>query len=95
MSEQGPHPLVGRQRRMILALRVSLALAATLALGGLLLPGETGRALAWGFVGLVIAAPVVRTGWLALRWWRRGDPRFALVAVGVLGVVALAAVLSW
>lgn len=101
MSGSGPvehpdgHPLVGRQRRMIIALRVALVLAAALATTGLVLPGEAGRTVAWGFVAVVVVAPVIRTMWLALRWWRRGDPRFAGVAVAVLAVVSAAALSAW
>ena len=38
-------------------------------------------------VGLVIAAPLVRVSWLAYRWWRWGDRRFASVAASLLLVV--------
>ena len=43
-------------------------------------------------VAMLLAAPLLRIAWLGVRWWRLGDRRFAFVAAGLLGVVALAAV---
>ncbi len=38
--------------------------------------------------------PLVRVAWFARRWWVRGDRRFAIVALGVLVVVAAGALLA-
>lgn len=53
-----------------------------------------GDQLAWAAVAVLLVVPLIRVAWLALRWWRRGDVRFALVAVGVLLVVATGALLA-
>jgi uncharacterized protein HemY len=89
-----PHPLVGRQRWLIVALRVAVAVAAMLAAAAVAVPGELGENLGYAVVTLIIAAPVARVVWLAIRWIRRGDLRFAGVAGLVLAVVATAALLA-
>ncbi|MDZ7679712.1 MAG: hypothetical protein U5K29_14310 [Acidimicrobiales bacterium] len=89
------HPLVGRQRRLIAMLRLGLVLGALLALAGMLTPGRAGERLAYGFVALIVAVPVLRVGWLTLRWFRRHDLRFALVGLAVLGVVTFAGATAW
>ncbi|MFP4511800.1 MAG: hypothetical protein ACLFRV_02510 [Acidimicrobiales bacterium] len=89
------HPLVGRQRRLIAMLRIALGLGALLALAGMVTPGAAGERLAHGFVAILVAVPVLRVGWLTLRWFRRHDLRFALVGLTVLGIVAVAAATSW
>jgi hypothetical protein len=42
-------------------------------------------------VALLIAVPVLRVGWLGLRWVRRGDRAYALRALLLVVVVAGAA----
>ena len=84
----GPHPLIGRQTLLVQALKVLGVAAWVLALAGLLLPGDLGRAAAGALVALLVAAPVARVAWLCVRWIRRGDPRFAVLA-GLLVVIAL------
>ncbi|HVW33106.1 MAG TPA: hypothetical protein VHL53_11245 [Acidimicrobiia bacterium] len=88
------HPEVVRYERMIGALRLLLRVAFVTALAGLLLPDPAGDVAAAVAVVIVVAAPLVRVGWLAIRWYRRGDRRFAAVAVALLLVVAIGSVLA-
>ncbi len=89
-----PDPKAGRFDALAAALRRVLLVVAVLAGLGALLPGAAGRAAAWAAIVVLMATPLVRVGWLGRRWFRRGDPRFGLVAVGVLAVVAVAALLG-
>jgi hypothetical protein len=50
--------------------------------------------VAWVAIGLLVAAPLVRVGWLAIRWFRRGDTRFGLAACGVLAIIAAGVLLA-
>jgi hypothetical protein len=47
-----------------------------------------------GLLALLVAIPLVRVTWLVVRWFRRGDPRFAAVGSFVLAVAALGWLLS-
>jgi O-antigen ligase len=76
-----------RYERMMWALRVTARVTFVAALAGTVLPGAAGRKASAVAVGLVIAAPLVRVSWLAYRWWRWGDRRFASVAASLLLVV--------
>jgi hypothetical protein len=76
-----------RYERMVRALRFTTRITLLAALAGTALPGENGRRASAAAVGLVIAAPLVRVSWLAYRWWRFGDRRFASVAASLLLVV--------
>ena len=76
-----------RYERMMWALGVTARITFLAALAGTVLPGENGRRASAAAVGLVIAAPLARVGWLAYRWWRWGDRRFASVAASLLLVV--------
>ena len=76
-----------RYERMMWALRVTARVTFVVAAAGTVLPGATGRKASAVAVGLVIAAPLVRVSWLAYRWWRWGDRRFASVAASLLLVV--------
>ncbi len=90
-SGPGPHPLVGRQTALIRALQVTTVAAWVLAAGGVVLPGEWGRRTAVALVVVLVAAPLARLLWLTVRWVRRGDPGFALLA-GLLIAVSLSGV---
>lgn len=90
-----PQPLVGRQRLLIRVLKLGVAVAVVLATIGLILPGDTGRLASEAFLGVLIAAPLVRVTWLTVRWIHRRDLRFALVGVGLLLVVATAVATAW
>jgi uncharacterized membrane protein YhaH (DUF805 family) len=43
-------------------------------------------------VAALVAAPIVRVTWLAVRWFRLGDTRFAWLSVVLLVIVGIAAV---
>ena len=53
-----------------------------------------GDQLAWVAVAILVMVPLLRVAWLGVRWLRRGDVRYALVALGVLLVVATGALLA-
>lgn len=74
------------QRLSVIALGVGLA--------GTLLPGPLGEGSAWAAFGLVVAAPLARVGWLAVRWIARRDYLFSLIAFGLLLVVVVGGVLA-
>ncbi|HYH51159.1 MAG TPA: hypothetical protein VEG38_16560 [Acidimicrobiia bacterium] len=76
-----------RYERIIWALRVTKRVALVVALLATFTPGAAGRTAGAMAVGLVIAAPLLRVGWLAFRWWRWGDRAFAGVAALLLLVV--------
>src|SRR5437764_959255 len=58
-----------RYERMMWALGMTARITFLAALAGTVLPGDNGRRASAVAVGLVIAAPLVRVGWLAYRWW--------------------------
>ena len=64
------------------------------AVAGLLLPDPVGKAASAVAVGVVAGAPLVRVAWLAVRWYARGDRRYAAVAAGLLLIVGTGAVLA-
>lgn len=91
----GPPGLGARLRRQQVLGRVLLVLVCVvgvLAVAALVTSGSTSDTLATVTVGALIAAPVIRVAWLAVRWFRLGDIRFAMVSVGLLLVVGVAAV---
>ena len=75
-------------------LQVSAVAALVLGAAGALLPGDAGIAAATGAVAVVVAAPLLRVGWLAGRWARKHDARFATLAVVLLAVVGAGAAIS-
>lgn len=75
-------------------LRVSSIAAFVLAIGGLGLPGDTGRAAGWALILLFAGLPAVRIAWLVGRWHRRGDTPFARRGLVLLGVLASAGVIA-
>jgi hypothetical protein len=75
-------------------LQGSAAVALVLGIAGAVLPGDAGIVAATGAVTVVVAAPLVRLLWLAGRWARKGDVRFAALAVVLLAVVATGAAIS-
>jgi hypothetical protein len=89
------HPRAQRRRRMVRFLWISAAVVGLLATATLAVPaGEVRDALGVAAVAALVLAPVLRVGWLSVRWLRLGDPRFAAVAAGLLLVVALAALVG-
>ena len=76
-----------RYERMVLALRFVRRVALGAALAGMLLPDPAGDAASLAAVVIVVAAPLVRVAWLAIRWYRRDDRRYAAVAGLLLFIV--------
>jgi len=70
----------------------TLVLFAAAVLG--LVPGPLGTIGAVGAVTVAIATPVLRVAWLAVRWARRGDVRFAIYAAGLVLVVLSGSVIA-
>lgn len=89
-----PDPRSDRFQTLVTASRVAMVVATVLALASIVAPAPYDGWAAFAAIGVVVVAPVARVLWLAQRWFRRGDPRFGSVAVGVLVVVALAAVMA-
>ncbi len=84
-----PHPWwPNRQAALARAGRVALVAVLVAAAVAALLPDEAGSTAGALMVALLVAAPLVRVAWLGIRWARKGDRRFALVAAGLLAVVA-------
>lgn len=84
-----PNPLAGRQRRLVITLRVATVVAFTFGVAALVLPGEAGRVVAAAMVVVLVVTPLARVAWLVLRWGLRRDWRFAGAGVALLTVVAL------
>ena len=84
-----------RYENMIWALRVTKRVALVVALLATVTPGAAGRSAGAAAVGLVVAAPLLRVGWLAYRWWRRDDRAFASVAAALLVVVGAGAAIAY
>jgi hypothetical protein len=82
-------PFAQRQARLLRALRGATVLAGVLAAAGVVFEPAAVAALA-----VLIGAPLLRVAWLANRWRRRGDARFALSAAGLLVIVGLGPVLA-
>jgi uncharacterized membrane protein len=89
------HPLVGRQRHLVRAMRIGLGLAAVLALVGVAAPGRAGTYASTAFMSALIAMPLLRVVWLTVRWIHRRDLRFAAVSAGVLLIAGLAGLSAW
>lgn len=83
-----PDPRQGRFDPLSSWLTAAVWAASVLALLTVIVPGRYTAIPGTALMAVVIATPLLRTGWFAVRWARRGDRRFALVAVGVLVVVA-------
>ena len=92
----GPPPdhRVGRQARLLLFLRAATVVAMVLAVVALLVPGSGGRAAGYAVVATLVVVPLLRVAWLAQRWARRGDWRYATVACGLLVIVGAAALVG-
>jgi hypothetical protein len=83
-----------RYERMIQVLRLLTGLAFVAAVAGLLLPDPAGEAASGVAVAVVVGAPLIRVAWLAIRWYRRGDRRYASVAAALLVFVGTGSVLA-
>ena len=76
------------------ALRAATIAVLSLAVAGVALPGDVGTAAEWAMVALLIATPLARVAWLAVRWSRRRDWLFVGLAAGLLALTGLAAVIT-
>jgi hypothetical protein len=83
-----------RYARMTAMLAFLAKVALVAAVAGLVLPHPVGTAASGVAVGVVVAAPLIRVAWLAIRWFIRGDRRYAAVAASLLLVVATGSVLA-
>jgi hypothetical protein len=88
-----PDPRQRRQEVLAQSLRVASALAFVLAVLGTA-PGDAGRLGRGAMLAVVMCAPLLRTAWLGVRWWRRGDGRHAAVSAVVLGIVGAGALVA-
>lgn len=87
-------PRAGRFDPLVRGARVAVAAAFGLALLGIVVPSPAGPWFATAAIAVVLVAPLARIVWLGTRWFRRGDPRYGWVAVGVLCVVTAGVVLA-
>ena len=69
-------------------MQVALVATFACAIGGAFIPGTIGRVSGTACIVLLIAAPVVRVGWLVVNWTRVRDTRFALLGCVLLLVLA-------
>jgi hypothetical protein len=83
-----PNPRVGHQRFLIGYLRVALVAAFLVGVLELVLPEDLRDEAATVMVAILVAAPLGRVVWLAVRWARRRDWRYVAVAGVLLAVVA-------
>lgn len=79
---------------MSAVLQRATAVAVVVALLGVVVPGGAGVAVAWGAFVMVVAVPLLRITWLALRWASRRDYAFSLLAATLLAIVAVGGVLA-
>lgn len=98
---QAEHPASGflaarsaRYRVPSLGLRAALAAVAVLAAVTVVLPAAIGESVGKVLVAVLVGVPLVRVAWFVVRWFRRGDPKFAMIGFGVLCVVAVGALLA-
>jgi len=83
-----------RYARMTAMLRFLIRAAFVTALAGVVLPRPLGTVASALAVGIVVAAPLLRVAWLAIRWYLRGDRRYAAVAASLLVVVGSGSVIA-
>ena len=89
-----PDPKAGRFDQVVRGLQVAMVVVALAAVLGDVLHGSAGQAAEWVLLGTLVLVPVARVLWFVVRWFRRGDPKFAWVGIGVLVVMVAGVVLS-
>jgi hypothetical protein len=87
-------PRADRQRRLARFLRVAVATTFLVATAALVLPGRAGTAFGVAMVCVLVAVPLIRLAWLARRWLRKGDRRFAAISVLLAVIVSAGALLG-
>ncbi len=85
-------PKSGRQARLLVVLRTGITLVLAAATVGALAPEPWGTGAAKATAVMLVAFPVGRVAWLGVRWLRKGDTRYATVALLLLLVVATGAI---
>ena len=83
-----------RYARMTAMLGFLTKVAFVAALAGVVLPHPVGTAASAVAVGVVVATPLLRVGWLAVRWYIKGDRRYAAVAASLLLLVGAGSVIA-
>lgn len=87
-------PRLARQRVLAGYLWFALGVTMLLGLATVVAPESWVDTLGPTMVGVLILAPVGRVVWLLVRWTRRGDRKYALAAIALLGVMVVALVLA-
>jgi hypothetical protein len=87
-------PRANRFDRLSTLLRISVVTTAALACGALFTRGGPAATLGGAMVAVLVGTPLVRVAWFVQRWFRRGDPRYALVGMTVLTVVGVGALIA-
>jgi hypothetical protein len=94
MSGPPNNPREGRQQGLVAFLQVAFGLVVVMSLVALLAPVSARETLSAATVIALVAVPVLRVGWLAVRWLHLGDRPYAWRAFALLGVMAGGAVLA-
>lgn len=90
MTEPIRDPREGRQRSLVLFLQVALGVVLALSLLSVVLPDDLARAFGVATVAVLVAVPLVRIVWLAVRWVLKHDYRFAAAAAVLAVIVGVA-----
>lgn len=83
-------PIRGLKPLMLVATIAAFALAIV----GSFSRGTLGTTAAGLAVATIVAVPLLRVVVVGTHWWRIGDRRFALVAIGLLGLVGSGAIIA-
>ena len=76
-------------------LMVALVVTFVCALGGAFIPGPVGTVSGTACIVFLIAAPVLRVGWLVVDWTRTRDVKFALLGCALLVVLATSGAIAF
>jgi hypothetical protein len=76
-------------------IQVALVAATLCSLGAVALPDEMGRRFGQVTVAVLILTPLIRLSWLAGRWIRRRDFRYAAAATVLALVIVVAGLAPW
>ena len=87
-------PREERYRPLVHLLLGGVVAVAALGVIALLLGEDGGEGFAVAMVVLLVGLPLLRVAWFVGRWFRRGDPRYAMVGVVVLCVPLVGFLLS-
>lgn len=90
-----PDPRRDRQTRLVRFMQVALVAAALCSLGAVVLPADAAHVVGQVTVAVLIATPLIRLVWLAVRWTLRRDFRFAAAALGLALIIVVAGLAPW